>query len=154
MSTSLQQYFARSTQKALDDLVAAFLNLPEDKRAWSAMGDARTALDQMAECAILNGGTADMIRTKSFDPNFSMEEFGRQKRELAQDWDTLKARLEANTARAIEAIRDAPDADLECQVSLPWGEMTISQIMSYPFWNMCYHEGQINYIASMLGCLK
>ncbi len=31
--------------------------------------------------------------------------------------------------------------------------MTVAQIASYPYWNMCYHEGQINYIASMLGCL-
>jgi hypothetical protein len=36
---------------------------------------------------------------------------------------------------------------------MPWGPMTVSQILGYPFWNMCYHEGQINYIASMLGTL-
>jgi len=154
MSGSLQQYFARSTRKAHDDLLSAFHNLPEDKRGWSPMGDARTALDQLAEIAILNGSTADLILTKAFMSNFSMEEYERNKAELAQNWDQLKETLEVNTAKVIEAISNAPDSDLAVEVSMPWGTMTISQIISYPFWNMCYHEGQINYIASMLGRLK
>ena len=32
--------------------------------------------------------------------------------------------------------------------------MTLAQVIAYPHWNMSYHEGQINYIASMLGLLK
>jgi hypothetical protein len=32
--------------------------------------------------------------------------------------------------------------------------MTLEQIMSYPYWNMCYHEGQVNYIAAMLEEMK
>jgi hypothetical protein len=31
--------------------------------------------------------------------------------------------------------------------------MTPAQMITYPHWNMTYHEGQINYIASILGCL-
>jgi hypothetical protein len=31
--------------------------------------------------------------------------------------------------------------------------MTLANIIAYPYWNMSYHEGQVNYIASMLGCL-
>ena len=45
MSNTLQEFLATATQKAADDLDAAFLRLPEEKRAWSPDGKARTALD-------------------------------------------------------------------------------------------------------------
>ena len=50
-------------------------------------------------------------------------------------------------------IKDVTDEELGVQVDMPWGPMAMAQIIAYPFWNMCYHEGQINYITSMLGCL-
>jgi len=40
------------------------------------------------------------------------------------------------------------------EVQMPWGMMTLAQIISYPYWDMSYHEGQINYLASMLVCLN
>jgi uncharacterized damage-inducible protein DinB len=154
MPTTMQQFLATATQKAAADLETAFLRIPEDKRSWSPMGQARTALNQMAECALLNGGTAELIQTRVFPADFDMAAFGKSLEELAQDWSAVQAMLHANTPKVAAAIQAVDDADLEITIQMPWGPMTLGQIIAYPYWNMSYHEAQINYIASMLGCLS
>ena len=153
MADSLQDFLANATQKAAADLEAALLRLPADKRNWSPQGDARTALDLVAECAILNGSTVDIIETRTFPADFSQPEFQRAKAELSQDWNALQSLLQENTTRVVARIRTVSNEELRVEVEMPWGLMNMTQIISYPYWNMSYHEGQINYIASMLGCL-
>lgn len=153
MPDTLQEFLAKATQKAAADLETALLRLPEDKRDWSAMDKARSAHDMVAECAILNGITADVIQNHRFPEDFDMAEYAQAKAALAQDWNAMQALLHENTAKIVAAIRAAPDADLSVEVQMPWGPMTLAQIITYPHWNMSYHEGQINFIASMLGCL-
>ena len=154
MPNTLQEFLAQAAQKAAGDLEAAVLRLPEDKRSWSPMGDARTALDQAAECAIVNGSTADLIESREWPRTGDYADFQRAKTELARDWEALRSLLQTNTSKVTTVIRAIPNADLGIEVQLPWGPSTLAQIASYPYWNMAYHEGQINYIASMLGCLK
>ena len=152
MSGSLQAYLARATQKAAADLLTALERLPQDKRDWQPMGDARSAADQVAECAILNGTTADLIAARAF-PDFDFAQFAAAKTALVADPDTLRALLQANTARVIAALSTVDDAELEVEIPMPWGAQSLASILAYPYWNMSYHEGQINYIASMLGAL-
>ena len=71
----------------------------------------------------------------------------------ALPWDELHARLLENTQKVAAAIRAMPDDALAIEIHMPWGVQTLGAILAYPNWNMTYHEGQINYIASMLGCL-
>jgi uncharacterized damage-inducible protein DinB len=153
MPNTLQEFLATATQKAAADLEKAVLNIPEDKRNWSPQRDARTALDQAAEVAMLNGATAKLIKTRKWGTDFDFSEYESKKAELAKDWNAVKALLDENTPKAVAAIKATPDEDLGIEVMMPWGPMTLAQIISYPYWNMSYHEGQINYIASMLGCL-
>lgn len=153
MSGAVQEFLARSAEKAAVDLEAALLRIPEDKRTWSPMGDARSAGDQAAECAILNGSTAELILSRAWKMDGDFSEFIRKKEELAKDTEGILTLLKENTPKVLAAIREVPDEDLGGEVQTPFGTMTLSQIMSYPLWNMSYHEGQINYIASMLGCL-
>ena len=152
MPNTVQDFLADAL-KAAADLEAALLRLPADKRGWSPMGKARTALDQVAECAMLNGGMADLLHTRTME-GFDFAEYERAKAALAQDSDAAVSALRENTAKAAAAIRAVPDADLDIEIQLPWGRLTLRQIIAIPFWNMSYHEGQINYIASMLGCLE
>ena len=90
MST-LQTFLAEATTKGATDLETALLRLPEEKRNWSAGGTARSALDMVAEVAILNGATADAIKAHTFPAGFDYEAFTRQKTELSQDWPALKS---------------------------------------------------------------
>lgn len=149
----LQDFLAEGALKAALDLETALMRLPKDKRLWSVGGDARSALDMVAEVAMLNGTTADTLQNRAFG-DFDWAAYTREKAELAQDWPALKSLLDANTSRVVEVIRALPDEALNVEVQMPWGAMTLMQLMEYPYWNAKYHEGQINFIASVLGCLQ
>lgn len=153
MSHILQEFVIAATQKAASDLEAAVLRLPEDKRSWSPMDKARTALDQAAECALINGETADLITNRKWTMGGDFAAFERAKVELSHDWNAVKWMLDQNIAKLVAAIRAVSDEDLGVEIQMPWGPMNLAQVIAYPYWNMAYHEGQINYIASMVGCL-
>ena len=154
MPTTVQEFVADATLKASKDLTTAFLRIPEDKREWSPDGKARTALDQFAECALLNGYSAETLQTRQITPS-RMENFPQEKDALkAQGWERVRARLEENTAKVADAIRAVTEEGLGAEVATPWRPMTVQEILAYPQWNMTYHEGQINYLASLLGCLE
>lgn len=150
--SNLQAFLAGATKQAADDLIAAFERLPEDKRAWSPMGDARTALDQVAECAILNGFSAIALESRSWSDE-AVKSYPAEKQRVLADPASITPLLVKNTDRAIAAIATMTDDELTRTVQTSFGPMTWDKIASYPYWNMKYHEGQINYIASMLGCL-
>ena len=143
MSISLQEFLADATKQAAADLEKALLKLPEDKRNWRSSEQSRSALDQVAECAIMNERVIDMIRSQVFPANYAYIEYQQQIADLCSDWPTLQKLLHKNAAKVADVIRSVPDNDLEAQ----------SDSMNYPYWNMTYHIGQINYIASILGCL-
>jgi hypothetical protein len=150
MANTFSQFLVRAIPKAKDDLVDAVERLPEDKRNWSPSGSARTALDQAAECAILNGSTAQTLQTRTFDNEF-MAVYEKQKADLvAQGWQAIKAKLDENTAKVVAAIGGVPESDFHQTISMPWGELSLEQIMSYPYWNTCYHEGQVTYIETLM----
>ena len=150
MPHTLQDYLASATQKASADLAAALLHLPEDKRGWSPNEKSRTALDQVAECAILNGYTADLIQTRTWQAGW-LADFPAAKAKAALDWDTLHLQLQENTARVAAAIADVPDEALADEILLFGRTMALAEILARSYWNMTYHEGQINYIASLTG---
>jgi len=152
MPNTLQNFLATAIPKAAVDLETALLRLPRDKRNWNAMGKARSALDMVAEAAILNDVT-EIVQTRAFPADFDLEEYEYSKQELAQNWNALRSLLHESAARSAETVRTIPDDDLNISIQMPWGPMSLEQIISYPYWNMAYHEGQINFIASMLGCL-
>ncbi len=153
-TSNLQSFLAEATAKQAEQLETAIKRIPEDKREWSAMKDARSAMDQYAECAILNGSTAKLIKDRTWSSQESMDDFFNHKKELAKDYSKAKKLMDENLPKVIEAIKSVPDQDLDVKVDMPWGPMSLKEIISYPFWNMSYHEGQINYIASMLGTLE
>jgi hypothetical protein len=153
MPNSLQAFLSTATPKAAEELTAAFLRLSEDKRNWSPDEKARTALDQVAECAILNGYTAELVQSRQWTmTDFNV--FIQAKADLvAQGWESVQALLQENTPKVVAAIGAVPEEDLSVEIPTPLGSMLLSQIVAYPYWNMTYHTGQINYIASILGCL-
>ena len=147
---TLQEFFVTATRKAMTDLEKALDSLPEDKRNYSPGGKARTAADMVAECAILNGITAQVVVERKMTGEFNMEEFTKTKDILARKPEVLHTLLHSSTEKFIAAITSVPIDDLGVEIDLPWGKMTIAQVLAYPYWNMSYHEGQIYYIGSML----
>lgn len=150
---NLQTFLSTSIPKAAADLEAALLRLPTDKRNWSAGGEARTALHMVAEVALLNGDTAEMIAMRQGMANFDSDELNQRIAELTHDWATLQTLLHDNTARVAAVVGALADDDFDIEIQMPWGATTIAQMADYPYWNAKYHAGQINFIASLLGCL-
>ena len=93
------------------------------------------------------------IASYAWPADYSFEQYGKDLAELSQNTEATLAKLTAGLPGLLDALRGVEDDDLTTSVTLPWGPMTMSEIIAYPHWNMSYHEGQINYIASMLGCL-
>jgi len=154
MSITLQSFLSEASTKTSTNLQTAFLRIPEDKRAWSAEDKSRSALDMVAECALLNGYTVEMIQTKAWNPGRFGGYFEEKAEVVKGGWEKIKGLLDDNTAKVAAAIAAAPDSDLAVVVDMPWGSQTVAEILAYPYWNMSYHEGQINFIASMLGTLE
>jgi hypothetical protein len=152
MSAHTQDYISKLTLKAADELLEAYNNIPEDKRSWSPMDAGRSAVDQLAECAMLGDKTAGTIVTHEVNLDFGA--YYAQKAALTEEPAKAIALFEEMKPKILAAIAAVPDNDLEVTVQFPWGPMTLSDIIAYPYWNMSYHTGQINYIASLLGCLK
>ena len=152
MPQTVQEYLAGAAQKAAADLTKAYLNIPDEKRDWSPAEKARSAMDMYAECVLLNSYTADTITNQAMSG--SMESFTRDKAEVkVLTWEQMHAQFEASVAKIMASIRGVKEGDMEVVIAMPWGPMTPAQLITYPHWNMTYHEGQINYIASILGCL-
>lgn len=151
MPGTLQQYLAEMAGKAAEDLIAALDRLPAEKRQWKPSEKSRSAMNQFAECAILNGSTAKLIRDRSWDTQGSMDDYFDTLSKMEGDEAAVRALMQENLPKIKDAILSVPDEDLSKEVQMPWGPMTLKQIVGYPFWNMCYHEGQINYIAMMSG---
>jgi len=147
MPGTLQTFLSKQTTKAAADLIKAVENLPEERRSWSPMDKGRSALDQAAECAILNGLTIDLLATREFPKDFDMASFVQMKQSLAADCDSLKSVLNEKTDAVAVAISETPDSDLDNVIVMPWGEKSVAEILAYPYWNMSYHEGQTNYIS-------
>ena len=151
MTNTLQGFLAAATEKAAADLAEAFIALPEDKRLWSPTEGARPAIDLVAECALLTGYTAGLLQPRSW-PDGQYDLFFAEKAEaIAQGWDEIHPRLMDSARRLAAAIAAVPEAELADEVEIPWGKQTVQQLTTYPYWNMSYHLGQVNYIASLLG---
>jgi len=151
MLITLQDFLADATPKAAADLAEALGRIPENKRAWSTGGNARTALDQVAECALLTGYTAELIQTRTWSTRNFDEYVPRKEALIASGWDALRTRLQENAHLAATAIRAVPTEALSEEIEMPFGKQTVVLILAYPYWNMTYHLGQINGIASLLG---
>lgn len=148
MPTTQQEFLASNTEQAAKSVFAALLALPEDKRAWSANG-ARTALNMVAECALNNGYTADLVETRQWTAPPFEEYLALMNTVAGEDLGDLEKRLQESARRASAAIRNVPDDAMGVTFETPFGTMTMMQTIAYPYWNMSYHEGQINFIGSL-----
>lgn len=129
--------------------------VPEDKREWTPMGDARSVKAQLEELAtvhiyvipILKTGEAPLITE-------DQKEEIRERKERLNTFDKLIEGAKEGAKLTADAIREVPDSKLENVVTLHSRggiKRTMYEMVARPYWNLCYHEGQINYIQMLLG---
>ena len=121
-----------------------------DKASWSPLDKGRTALNQVAECALMTGACVGIIANKAV-PNFDWEAFGKAQAELETDTSALLAALADNTEALAAAIEGLSAEDAAFEVTMPWGETyTLAGLADVNYWNNTYHQGQINLIQQMV----
>lgn len=141
-----------SELKALKSSAEALAKLIEElgeQAGWSPLGKGRTALNQVAECALMTGACIGIIQNKAV-PEFNWEEFGKAQAALEADPVALVAALQTNTDNLIAAIEGLSTEDAAFEVTMPWGaKYSLAGLADVNYWNNTYHQGQINYIQTL-----
>ena len=146
-----QQTLARMTRTSAEALSRAALELG-DKISWRPLDRGRSALDQIVECGGFAGIGAHLFETGALPPMNpeAMEQMRRQ-------YDTPEkalALLRDGAERFAQRIETATPDQLQQRVTLPFGggmEKSLAEVALMNYWNTVYHEGQVNYIQTLVG---
>ncbi|QYK52310.1 MAG: hypothetical protein KF824_08575 [Fimbriimonadaceae bacterium] len=146
-----QDFIADETMRAADGLIHQATKMG-DKASWSPLDEGRTALDQVAECALICSSMVDVLKNwkmPEFTPEM-MKEYEKSKAALSLD--EAVAMLKEKTSALCDVIRAVPDEELVGTMQF-WGPEPWSKVgvMNYHNWNMTYHNGQLNYIQTLYG---
>lgn len=123
--------------------------MPKEKLDWKTAETARTARDVIEEIVMTTGYSAELISSQRMPEMGSVE--SKAGKSDKKDMAELEKDHRANIKKYLEAVKNFPVEDLLKTLDLPWGKMTFLQCIAYPYWNMIYHWGQINYIQTMYG---
>jgi len=152
---SVPEIAAMATQQAADKLVKNFEIMPADKQQWKPLDLGRSAFDQILECLVINQVGAQTFRDRAF-PNIQGDQWGQVFGKAAAENDTpekLIASFKQATADLVAAAKAFPEDQLDNTIVLPFDGSTRcwSEVIFFAYWNMTYHEGQINYIQTLYG---
>ena len=145
---TIQKFAAAAIEETANELIQAALDLPENKRDWKPLDKGRSMLSQLAECAAMNTRSVRIVRARACHESLMAEW-----RELPPTLDTPEkaiAKLREGTVALALAIREVTEADVGKEITLSWATVTLAEFFLLPLWNMSYHEGQINYIGTLL----
>jgi uncharacterized damage-inducible protein DinB len=149
MTVSVPQAAAELSQEACETLIRVAGATPADKLSWEPLENGRTILAQLAECTLANLKWARILRTR---------EYANLPRDLAENlWgqlttlDAISTKLRESVEELVSALGGVPVDELSSQVQTEWGAMSLSRCCFHAYWNMVYHEGQINYIQTLYG---
>lgn len=123
--------------------------IAEDKRNEVPAGNARSPLYIVAEAASVNGMVAKMLTGETMERPSS-----EQTEAYLKTFDTAEkalAFLTKETDSLLAAIDALDESTLGDIIPTPIGERTRFGLAEIPMWHMSYHDGQLNYIQTMLG---
>ena len=146
-----QELLIYLTEKKIGDLFSAARRLPPDKLEWKPAPGARCALDMLQEVATAHRQfkSAHLERKIEWDQDKMANWF--RERSKYTDLDELERMTRENTAEISAFLREMPVENFQLPVQMPFpGDFNLADILAYTYWNMSYHEGQINYIGSLL----
>src|SRR5439155_3162600 len=148
---TINEVMAKVNREVAGGLARAVRAMPEDKFAWSPLGEGRTAHDQVCESIDINFWVAHMLRDRAMPPiDPSQLDLLKQANQTI-DLATQQLLVSADTLAG--AIESFPSQRLSDTIKLPWDDSpsTFAEVMLLGYWNMTYHLGQISYIQSLYG---
>lgn len=142
-----------NTSAASLDKAAAALG---EKAAWSPLDKGRSALNQIVECGGIMQLSAQTVSGQAF-PQMPMEQMRAMRNAALVENDTLEkavTSLHKGADALTAAVSATSDEDLQnISVTIPFGGgmvKTLAEVVAMCYWNNTYHEGQINYIETLL----
>ena len=150
MSTVKELAVAR-IEKTSKALLAAAEKLSPEQGVWKPMDKGRTALSQVFECGFINNNIAETLNARDY-PASSIPELMQAMQKAEQEHDTLEKAivyLKTSSVFLFAAADNFPEKHLFEEVKLPFGMFTYEALLFQAYWNMSYHEGQINYILQL-----
>ncbi|HEY3411479.1 MAG TPA: hypothetical protein VGM51_00330 [Armatimonadota bacterium] len=152
---SYQDNIIGATEKAMGDLFRSARATTADKLEWSPLGEGRTTLGILQECAQAPSWLTPLVADRKFpDITPGDMEKGREARQQWKTIDECEKVCQAGTAKLFAALRAVPESEFMTMVHLPFGggfDMPLAAVMSMHFWNLTYHLGQVNYIQTLYG---
>ena len=146
------QLIATLTENQIKSLFRAVDLIPADKMDWKPSPESRSVLDQLQELSTVFSGVPDAVRKRKLEMNPEDWAKYEQERKKIATREDAEAKLREGTVKFLEFVRTVPAEELEDKMEMPWpGDFRVYDMLTYHYWNMSYHEGQIYYIATLLG---
>lgn len=157
MSITVQTQAARRVRHAAESLITAVSATPPDRLHWRPLECGRPILNQAIECVFANMRWAGTIRNRALTevPPETVEQvravFRQEIDAGSYTGETVKAKLREVTAELAEAILAVSEEELSREIKVGFETYLLADCFLHPYWNMVYHEGQINYIQTLYG---
>lgn len=145
------ELIAFQTRKQLDRLFEAVHAIPADKLEWQPAPGSRSVLDQLQEVATVFDGLAEAVSKRKLEMAPEAFEEWLKARKQFTDVAELEKKTREGTEKLIEFTLTVGPEELQDTVEMPWpGDFRVADLLNYHNWNMAYHEGQINYIGTLI----
>ncbi|MCW3100249.1 MAG: hypothetical protein JWL77_5867 [Chthonomonadaceae bacterium] len=151
---NLAAFLASRIRTAGANIEKAVGKMPADRQSWHPTVDGnegRDTLDQLIECGLLNGLVAGAFQSGEV-PNPDWDAYGAKKATL-DSGEKIHAAFKEGTESLAAAIETCSPTKLAETFIDPFfqKEMSWAEFADFMYWNMCYHDGQINYIQVLYG---
>jgi uncharacterized damage-inducible protein DinB len=137
------------SREAGETLIRVASSTPPDRLEWKPLDNGRTILDQLVECCIANRKWARILRNRTYS-NLPREQVVATYAGL-DSLEVIAARLRETVRELVEGIETVSDEDAGKKLDTEWGPYTLGRCCIHAYWNMVYHEGQINYVQTLYG---
>jgi hypothetical protein len=148
-TVDLKQHVEGALRSNYDRLVKDLKAIPAEKQGECPGGCTRSALNLVAECAMLNGFIAGYL-TGANTPRPSAEERTAFLASFDSEEKTL-AYLEQETNKLIETVRGLEETTLGDEMPFFNRTLTKFAVAEFPAIHMSYHDGQLNYLQTLHG---
>lgn len=149
MPETLQILAAERTRKGARNLIELLQVTPTEKLQWKPLGCGRSVIEQAIECILVNRKWALTLRQGVYTR--VPVETVKQVEATDQDVTQVQQLLQEAAEELASAILSLPVSQLESQITAPFGTYSVAECCLLGYWNMVYHEGQINYIHTLYG---
>lgn len=150
-----QDFIIQITKQVGDDLFRSVKSMPPDKLTWRPLGEGRSALDILQECAQGAKSLSMLLSDNMEMPDDEKMAAWQEEREAWTSVEDCEKAYEENIQTSLRVIRETPDERLDQMIPHPYGKSgekwSVAEALLSIYWHYTYHLGQIDYIQTLYG---